>query len=626
MHPQQNRHRSVIDLAGFWRFKPDPADKGVDDRWHEGPLRGDVLTIAVPGAWNEQLAERGLMNYVGPAWYETSIEADSRPGRVALYVGAADHHATVWLNGKKVGSHAGGYLPFECDLTEVWAAGARNRITIRVDSRLSMESLPQDVDPTSPLYSGPAYERRHLFPPTRFDFFPYGGLTRSVMIVLTNASFIERARVHAHLNGRLRVIVGTRGGSRLSVRIADADGETAAVGEAVVPHGTCELETQLANVRPWSPANPHLYTAHLTLSDESGAELDRYDQTFGVREIRVENGRMFLNGEPLFLTGFGKHEDYPIVGRGQFRAAYVRDFELMRWVGANSFRTSHYPYDEELIHLADRFGFLVIDEVPAVSLGFPSDDFSALRPLLENHKRTLTELMDRDMNHPSVIAWSTTNEPNLWSEPHYQNEAGRRYFREVFDHVRSIDQTRPVVAVIMGRHAEADIALESCDVIGINRYFGWYTDPAQIETAIVQLDRELEALYARHGKPIIVTEFGADTVEGYHATTAQMFTEEFQQAFIMAYSEVIESKPYCAGAHVWNFADFRTPQHFRRVVLNKKGVFNRNRDPKTAAFALRDRWRRLGRIADAHRPRPLDGSFLVPDVKRPNDREADRDA
>jgi beta-glucuronidase len=441
---------------------------------------------------------------------------------------------------------------------------------------------------------------------------------------MTDPDYVDRVRIDSKLDGTVSVRTRSRGSGHVGLQIRDRGGATLAKGEAAIIDGRSKIDVRLPDVRPWSPSDPHLYTAHLVQWDEGGAEVDCYDQRFGIREIGIRNGTLLLNGEPLFLTGFGKHEDYPIVGRGQFRSAYVRDFELMRWIGANSFRTSHYPYDEEMISLADELGFLVIDEVPAVSLGFWSDDLEELSPLLENHKRALTELVTRDANHPSVIAWSTTNEPNLWSEPHYQNDASRAYFRQVYEHTKNLDRTRPVIAIIMGRFQENDVALEACDLIGINRYFGWYTDPAQLDLAARQLDRELDALYDRYAKPVIVTEFGADTVEGQHATTAQMFTEEFQQAFLMAYSRVIESKPFCAGAHVWNFADFRTPQHFRRVVLNKKGVFNRNREPKMAAFALRDYWRQLVRVADDHRPASADPSFLIPDLGRPDDQEANR--
>jgi beta-glucuronidase len=384
-----------------------------------------------------------------------------------------------------------------------------------------------------------------------------------------------------------------------------------------VRDGTAIVKASVHEPRPWAPAHPALYTAEIRLFNELGSEVDRYEESFGFREIRVDKGTILFNNEPLFLVGFGKHEDYPLVGRGQFRAAYIRDFELMRWIGANSFRTSHYPYDEELMRLSDRMGFLVIDEVPAVSLGFLSENSEDLAPLLHTHRQALTDLIDRDRNHPSVIAWSITNEPSLWSEPFHQSTASRRYFRTLYEHVVSQDKTRPVMAITIPVHSENDVALESCDVIGINRYYGWYTQPADLAHAQATLDEEMERIFARHGKPIVITECGADTIEGLHATTAQLFTEEFQTEFLRIYSAVAEAKPFCAGLHVWNFADFLTPQHHRRVVLNRKGVFTRNREPKSAAFFLRAHWIALKRVADAHRPpRPCD-AFLIPDAKAP---------
>jgi len=140
----------------------------------------------------------------------------------------------------------------------------------------------------------------------------------------------------------------------------------------------------------------------------------------------------------------------------------------------------------------------------------------------------MKELIDRDRNHPSVISWSTANEPNLWNEPSYGNDASRRYFREIYQHVRSLDPSRPVIAITTPAFSVEDDSLAACDIIGINRYFGWYTEPASLKAAGVKLDREMDALFARYGKPIMITECGADTIEGAHATTVQMFTEEYQ--------------------------------------------------------------------------------------------------
>ncbi|MEQ9265056.1 MAG: beta-glucuronidase [Balneolaceae bacterium] len=614
LYPQQNKFRTVFDLAGYWNLKTDSENIGFKEKWQTQSLSGEVHKIAIPGSWNEQLEEQGLKNYVGKAWHETTFKIPGvfrKNHRIWLRIGAADHKATVWLNGEYVGEHEGGYMPFELDLTHsLTEEGSENRLVICVDSSLSMHTLPQDVDPTSTQYNTKPYERRHLFPATRFDFFPYGGLTRSVNLVVTPVDYISDIEVTSSLEGEVSVKVDSSSSQKIKVEILDADKNEVASGFS---EESSEVNLALDEIIPWSPSNPYLYTAKVSLY-QAEEIVDEYNEQFGIREIKVEGGKIFLNNEELFLSGFGKHEEYPIVGRGQFRAGYVRDHELMRWIGANSYRTSHYPYDEEMMRLGDELGFLIINEVPAVSLGFWSSDFDELEPLLNNHKKAIRELITRDKNHPSVISWSITNEPNLWAEEHYQNEASSRYFKQLYDFTKSLDGSRPIMSISMAAFKENDVVLESCDIIGLNRYYGWYTKPVELEQAGKDLARELDATFEKYGKPIMITEFGADTVEGLHATTAQMFTEEFQTAFIFKYLEVLEQCDFVFGAHVWNFADFLTPQHFRRVVLNKKGVFTRDRLPKSVAFRLRDHWNAFEKVKDVHRPKKPKEGFLISDV------------
>lgn len=628
LYPEQNECRALVDLGGYWRFNPDPLDEGGDAGW---PLKlpEDAMLCVVPGSWNEQLAERGLLDYVGSAWYETEVilhDALLLEHEPWLRVGAVEHRADVWLNGTHLAHHEGGYLPFEVDLSDAWIAGKSNRLTIRVDNRLTLHTLPQGIDPDSAPYDGPAYARRHSEPATRFDFHTYGGITRAVYLQALPKAHLSSIAIDARLDGQVEVRAELRGllsrVDSVSVRILDGDRQEASPPvNAAVAGGSVEAMLMLPAVRAWCPADPHLYVAELTVHDATGRAIDRYEESFGVREIEVREGRLLLNGSPLFLTGCGKHEEFPVIGRGQFRAGYLRDFELLRWLGANSFRTSHYPYDEEIMRLADRMGFLVIDEVPAVSLGFWSDDFDDLKPLLDTHLRFVERLIERDRNHPSVISWSIVNEPNLWAEPNYQNEASDRYFRAVYDHARSLDDTRPVMAITFVGHSYDDACLAHCDVIGLNRYYGWYDEPVRLEQIHDRLGAELDAVYERYRVPIVLTEFGADTIEGQHATTPQLFTEEYQDALLAAYCDVVESRPFCAGEHVWNFADFRTTQHYRRVVLNRKGLFTRERYPKRAAFAMRERWHRLERVDEMHRHEAPDPELLVTRIAARSDRQ-----
>jgi len=314
--------------------------------------------------------------------------------------------------------------------------------------------------------------------------------------------------------------------------------------------------------------------------------IDECNLDIGVREIRIENNNLLLNGKKIFLKGFGKHEDFPIIGKGLSLPLIVKDFSLLKWINANSFRTSHYPYAEEWLDFADRKGILVIDEIPAVSLDFRKTTDQTL----QNHKIFIKKLIDRDFNHPSVIMWAPGNEPNLVGEESYYNGSGNNYWKEIYSYTKSLDNTRPITIPNCERAGTNDPVFDYSDVISLNRYYGWYENPGNLETAITRMETEMDYIAKKYNKPIIVTEFGADTVPGQHSISDQMFTEEYQSKLLELYCKLIESKDYTVGEHVWNFADFKTPQHFRRVVNNLKGVFTRTREPKSAAFTLKRIW------------------------------------
>ena len=199
-------------------------------------------------------------------------------------------------------------------------------------------------------------------------------------------------------------------------------------------------------------------------------------------------------------------------------------------------------------------------------------------------RQQVRELIARDKNHPSVIMWSLAN------EPHSRRPAAKAFFRELYDLAKSLDPTRPATVVSMlGLEEEA---FEFCDVVCLNRYYGWYSEPGQLEQGYARLSAELDALYARYPKPLLLTEFGADTIPGFHAQPPEMFSEEYQAQMLAGYIEVLNSKPFVVGQHVWNLCDFKTGQAVHRVAgMNYKGVFTRDRRPKMAAHRLRELWR-----------------------------------
>ena len=587
LSPQSNPYRNQLPCASFWKFKVDPDNIGESEAWFRG--FDSELDIAVPGSWNEQLEEVGLANYIGAAWYcsDQFIPKEWEEKRVWLRIGSADFDAAVWVNGHMTGRHQGGFLPFEFEITPALVFGKKNTLTIRVCNELSAETIPQGI--SSEDFAREGRLREETYPPTRFDFFPYGGIHRTIVVYTTPKSYLQGIKVDTTIASPSSGIVGVRVKARtegkMSVRCA-IDGSHDSSGIALPLDGApAEMTLKIHPCRFWCPEDPYRYLLRVELLD-GRTVVDEYEMHIGVRQVSVNDGRLFLNGKPVYLQGFGRHEDYPVLGKALSPPLIVKDFGLMKWINANSFRTSHYPHAEEVMAMADRKGFLVIDEVPAVSL----DLRCATDRTLSAHQQAITDLIERDYSHPSVIMWALGNEPNLVGEEGYHRGAGSAYWSKIFAHARSLDTPRPMTVLNCTRAVLTDPVFELSDVLSVNRYYGWYEFPGRIAHAVTVLERELESLHQKFGKPVLVTEFGADSIPGLHAISDQMFTEEYQEELLERYITLFRSKSYVIGEHVWNFADFRTPQHFRRVLLNMKGVFTRTRQPKAAAFKLKALW------------------------------------
>ena len=588
LYPQTNRCRQVVDLSGFWEVKTDPEATGEKQKWYRG--FSDGIPVGVPGSWNEQLAEAGLINYVGKVWYQKRFFSHAPPRNTRMFIrfGAADFNARVWLNDQFLGEHQGGFLPFEFDVTGVLSEGKENVLIVCNDNLLDHDSIPQGL--TEEDYLAFGKERELTYPVTVFDFFAYGGLSRHVHLYSRPVTALKLLKIETRVEGRsgkvnvLAEYTQPHPGGEARVQIWD-NNQTVASAEKSLDNTQITCSLNIPECRFWDPEDPYLYTLHLSLFHNNDL-LDEYRIETGIREISVEGDRLVLNGRPVFLKGFGKHEDFAVLGRGLSYPLIVKDFQLMKWIGANSFRTSHYPYAEEVMQLADRTGILIIDEVPAVSLNFKF----VTDKTRETHKNILTELIERDRNHPSVIAWSIANEPGIWGEREAVDERAKAYWRTIYQHTKEQDGTRPVTLPVCAKWGADDPALEFSDFISLNRYWGWYEIPGNPDKAAKVLRDELTALHARYGKPAMLTEFGADTLEGMHATYTQMFTEEYQVALLDAYFRTMADLPFVVGEHIWNFADFKTAQNHRRIILNKKGVFTRQREPKSAAFAVRKHW------------------------------------
>ena len=577
LYPQRNAARELLCLDGCWRFWAEKQEGVQQSAVRKNGLI-DSIPMAVPGSWNEQYTD--LFDFHGKGWYETRVTVPEhwKEVRTFLRLGAVTGKATVWVNGQLALEHTGSALPMEAEVTPFLKYGEENRIVVLADSTLDPWALPPAQIEESEARDG-FYKS---YPAINYDFYPYGGIQRSVFLYTTREKYIQDMVITTpDTDGtvcfRIRLSEAVTG--TLTIRIADREEKYLLSGQ-----DEAEGSLKIENPKLWDIGQPNLYRLRAELVCDG--EKDLYEESFGIRTVCVRQDAFLLNGRPVFFHGFGKHEDFFVLGKGFSHAVAIKDFSLLKWVGANSFRTSHYPYDEEMLRYADEAGIMVIAETPFVGLC----DRMYRQDILDKAKGVIEEMIARDKNHPSIVMWSLANEPGIDA----QEESSRRaevFFEEMQKTARRMDGTRPLTYVAY-QEPENNKPFRFFDVVCLNKYYGWYIGSGRIDGTLSNLDACLERFRKAFGKPMIITEFGADAIEGIHHDPPLMYSEEFQEKIILEQYRLFCSKPYIIGTHVWAFADFQTTQTTARPLYNRKGIFTRDRQPKMAAHALRREWRR----------------------------------
>ncbi len=575
---QTNVCRSAVNINGIWRFKT------VDDGFLPVEPLKDYRLMPVPASMNDIVTEIDLREYVGKVAYETQFSYPVEKGReYRLRIGATSHKCRVYLNGVYIGGSDAAFLPIDLLLPELKEI---NRLTVVIDNRLDYHTLPSgrlvkgnDLFVYDRLGKYPIAGDEKLFGKEKqiinHDFYNYTGIHRDVYIYSLPQKHIDDIIIKTVAEDDYHAVsVELKGDKTKAVySVTDENGNTVATSE------TGEL--YIENPHLWQIRNAYLYT--LTVRTAT----DCYHEKFGIRKISFDDKCLYVNDSPVYLKGFGMHEDFPIIGKGNNSAVNIRDFELLKWINANCFRTSHYPYAEEIMDLADEYGLLVVDEVPAVGCNnWPDYTYGENRLddiTLALHKESLGLMLERDKNHPCLAMVSVANEAATYED------TGREYFSKVIEYVRSLTDL-PVTIAELTRACEGNKVGDLVDFIGLNRYFGWYDEIGNIKAAEPLLKRDLEAYYEQFKKPIIMFEFGAEAIEGMHSLPSVAFSEEYQTDFLREYCRIFDELPYVQGELVWNFADFMTKQGTIRVNGNRKGVFTRERQPKSAAFYLKERW------------------------------------
>ncbi|XP_053660796.1 beta-glucuronidase [Anopheles marshallii] len=618
LYPIESETREMKKLDGMWNFvrsdSNNPA-QGIREKWYMDDLARHRKTIGmpVPSSYNDLTEDAALRDHVGTVWYDRKFfvpRAWSKgDDRVFIRFGSVHYSTTVWINGVEVVKHEIGHLPFEADVTNVLKYGEENRITVLCDNVLLQVTIPQGKVDNQPIDNGVELVQSYTF-----DFFNYAGIHRSVVLYTVPRVYIKDVAVHTSYEGEqgridYQVTINTNETEKLhlTVKLYDRNGTHVSTDES---DANLQGSVAIPQVKLWwpylmDPEPGYLYTMEISLGTAQSNEaptdtkekqvLDVYRMKVGVRTLEWNNSTFLINGKPIYFRGFGRHEDSDIRGKGLDLALLTKDFNLLKWVGANAYRTSHYPYSEESMQFADEHGIMIIDECPSVD----TENYSQI--LLEKHKSSIEQLVHRDRNHPSVVMWSIANEPRTG------NLKADAYFAAVATYTKQLDPTRPITAAI-AVNVNDDVAAKHLDIVSFNRYNAWYANSGKLNMITNRVIEEAEAWNKKHNKPILMSEYGADTQEGLHTLPAYIWSEDYQTRVFSQHFKAFDAlrkKNFFIGEFVWNFADFKTAQTYTRVGGNKKGIFTRNRQPKAAAYLLRQRYYALGELGTSYLPDDL---------------------
>ncbi len=568
--------RQETSLNGKWNVIVDPYDTGYFDYRHQpydasGKVTGGFAldqkpknksdfveynfdtspTLDVPGDWNSQ-GEK-LFYYEGSIWYRRKFDVTkSAPNhRLFVYFGAANYEADVYLNGKKLGKHIGGFTPFAYEITSL-VKEKDNSLVVRVNNNRHADAVPT----------------------VNTDWWNYGGLTRDVLLVETPATFIA--------NFCVRLKPGTTNIIEASIQLDGADKEqpvkinlpklNLSAETHADANGFAQTEIPAPNLALWSPEHPVLNDLEIS----SGA--DKLADRIGFRTVTTRGRDILLNGHKVFLRGVAIHEENPLRGGRAWSEADAK--LLLGWakeLGCNFVRLAHYPHNEHMARLADEMGIMVWEEIPVYwTIDWTNAD------TLANAQQQLRDLIGRDQNRASVIVWSVANETPI-------SDARTKFLKSLVDEARSLDGTRLVSAAMEVRgdphdsnHKIVDDPFgEFTDLCSFNEYVGWYDGQPD------KIDRIHWSI--KYDKPVFISEFGASAQSGFHADALTRFSEEWQADVYRRTLPMLEQIPGFSGCTPWILCDFRSPRRLLPGVqdgLNIKGLIGHDGQKKEAFSVL----------------------------------------
>lgn len=571
-------------LSGPWKVIIDPYESGFYDyRWNQrdqakDPGRAEAFfvdavakdkqerveynfetspALKVPGDWNTQKPE--LLYYEGSIWYRRKFDCAGAKGADRFFIrfGAVNYRADVYLNGQRLGTHWGGFTPFEFEVTGKLRE-MDNSLVVRADNKRFREAVPT----------------------LNTDWWNYGGITREVALVRTPQTFIASHSLALESEESRAVLARVqlseaRAGEKISVEIPELGVSQSAPTNA---EGVAELRFAIPRAELWSPEKPKLYQVDVV---HGSAKLS---ESIGFRTIRTRGREILLNGKPVFLRGICIHEEYPVEGGGRVTTDAQRR-QLLTWareLGCNFVRLAHYPHHERMTRLADEMGLLVWSEVPVYwTIDWSNPD------TFRNARRQVTDMVTRDINRASIIIWSMANETPVSPER-------TEFLGGLVKTARGLDPTR-LISAAMEKHGKPgapdtsvveDPLAELLDIVAFNQYTGWY-DGLPDKCARVKWEIPYE-------KPVFISEFGGGAKQGLHGAADERWTEEFQADMYRKTFPMLERIDGFSGMSPWILVDFRSPKRLLPGVqdgFNRKGVISSEGVKKQAFGVLQEYYR-----------------------------------
>ncbi len=564
-------------LGGTWLYRADPGDVGVSQGWWaDQPATDGWSPVSVPNSYNAgDLSLQSYDGYVG--WYRRDFTLP--PGAFPRYVPASARHwilrfesvvyyATVWLNGRQIATHAGGYLPWEVDLRGLRAGS--NRLIVRVDNRTGPSALP----------AGPGSA-----------WWNFGGLQREVYLRAVARADLQQVLIRP----LLRCVPGCPATIQEQATVRNVTGQTQTVqlsgsyggvpvffGRARLrPHATwlAKASVVIPHPRLWAPGSPTLYRATLTLSDAWGRPLGGYLDYSGIRSITVKHGQLELNGRPLNLRGVDIQEDNLASGAALSPAQLAQQLGWVRQLGGTVIR-AHYPVGPVMEELADRAGILIWSEIPV--WGVPNQYFGQPAWRADAYSLLRQNILD-NQDHPSILLWSIANEP---SQPPNSDQVS--YIQTAVGIVHRLDPTRPAAMAIMGIPGYVcGGAYAPLQVIGVNEYFGLFQEAGGVTDDRDALSPFLDSLRACHpNQALMVTEFGFDGDR--NGPVEEYGTYQHQDDMLAFHLGVLAGKSWLSGAIIQTLQDFVSSPWYNGgdpwpdPPFNQKGLVDRYGNPKPA--------------------------------------------